>query len=922
MHRKTKTQLFKEFKTQESGLSSKEIKDRQKKYGKNRIKPKKRKPLIIQFLEEFKDLMVIILIIAAVLAGIAGEMVDASVILFIVLLNAIIGFAQKFKAEKALEALKNMIQPHAKVIRDGIEKIIDARDLVPGDILILEEGDQVSADARLITEIDLEANESTLTGESQPVKKTTESIDKKHLNMDEHQNTVFMGTTITKGHGRAIVIKTGMDTMFGNIAHLTTATKSDKSPLEKELLKIGVFVGKITLAISGVLIATGYFIQGEELIDTILFATSVAVAAVPEGLPATVTIALALGVQRLAKKNSIVKQLSSVETLGSTTVICTDKTGTLTKNEMTVRELFIPGYNISVQGVGYEPKGSLKITGTNAKISLSPTPEETDDDFADYDFKALAENNLELANTLEILSQTATLCNNSSLVEEDHQWKIIGDPTEGALLTASEKMGLNIAKSTRAWRRKDELPFNADRKMMSVICENKYIKNAFVFTKGAPDNLLDKCTHVLVHGHVEEMTPEIKKQITKNNTTMAKKAMRVLAFAYKEIPKTKTYKKDHAEEKLIFIGLMGMIDPPRPEIKEAVRLTHQAGIKTYIITGDYGPTAEAIAKQVGIVSGKNPRIITGSELQTLSMPRLSKIIKKNPEIIFSRVSPEHKLKIVSTLKNHGEIVAMTGDGVNDAPALKRADIGVAMGITGTDVSREASNMVLADDSYGTIVTAIEEGRKIYNNLKKFIFYIFSCNIGELVTVFSAIIFKIPAPLTAILILCVDLGTDVLPALALGVDKSDPEIMQNPPRDPKARILQRKFVTHFVYLGLIIGAIVTGWFYITLKSGNDYLKASTTAFVLLVFIQMWNALNARSLTTSVFKIGIFKNKFLLGAIAISTLTVFALVEIPFIQNLIGTTHLQPKEWAIIIGISSSIFIIEEFRKLCLSISKSK
>jgi len=922
MHRKTQTQLLKLFETSLKGLKSADIKKRQKKYGRNRLKVKKRKPLIIQFFEEFKDLMVIILVIAAVLAGIAGERVDASVILFIVILNALIGFVQKFKAEKALEALKNMIQPHAKVIRDGIEKIIDARDLVPGDILIIEEGDQVSADARLIDIVDLEANESPLTGESVPVKKITEAIDKKHINLDEHENIVFMGTTITKGHGRAIVIRTGMETMFGKIAHLTTTTKKDKSPLEKELLKIGVFVGKITLIISTLLLLAGVFIQGKDFIETLLFATSVAVAAVPEGLPATITIALALGVQRLAKKNSIVKQLSSVETLGSTTVICTDKTGTLTKNEMTVKEIFMPQYNIQVHGVGYRPKGALHIVGTNVKISLAPQPDNNDDEFEDHNLNSLAKTNQELSNALELLSETAALCNNSKLVEEDDKYKILGDPTEGALLTASKKMGFKIEKLNRCWKKELEIPFTSERKMMSTICSNKYGKTARVFTKGATKEVLKDCTHILIRGQIEELTPKLKKEITKNNKRMAEGALRVLAFAYKDIPKEKTYRRKGAEEKLVFIGLMGMIDPPRPEVKEAVKLTHQAGIKTYVITGDYGVTAKAIAHQVGIVKGKKPRIVTGAELEKLSEPRLSKIIKDNEEIIFSRVSPEHKLKIVAVLKKHGEIVAMTGDGVNDAPALKRADIGVAMGIAGTDVSKEAANMVLADDSYGTIVTAIEEGRKIYQNLRKFIFYIFSCNIGELVTVFAAILCKLPAPLTAILILCVDLGTDVLPALALGIDGEDPDTMKKPPRDPKERILKREFIGHFVYLGIVIGALVTGYFYFILKSGEDmYLKASTSAFALLVFIQMWNAINSRSLRFSIFKIGFFKNLYLLGAIAISILTVLAMVEIPFIQNFLGTTHLTAREWFMIIALSSSVFVLEEIRKLVFKLRTS-
>ena len=871
-------------KMQPIGLKTSQIKDLQAKYGLNIIKPKGKKPLIIQLFEEFKDVMIGILIVAAILAYIGGEKVDGTVILGIVILNALIGFFQKYKAEKAVEALKKMIEPHAKVIRDGTEKIIEAKDLVPGDLIILEEGDQVGADAKVIEEIELEINESTLTGESQPVKKDIEPKDKKHLNLDEQTNTVFMGTIITKGRGKAIVLRTGMDTMLGKIAHLTASTKKDKSPLEKELARIGIFAGKITIALSLILFATGYFIQGQKFVETLLFATSVAVAAVPEGLPATITFALALGVKSLAKKNAIMKQLSSVETLGSTTVICTDKTGTLTKNEMTVKEIFVFGYSIKVDGVGYEPKGSLSST----KVDL------------------------------EKLCLGAILCNNSRLIQENDLWKIIGDPTEGALITVAAKAGFDFNKISNQWKREYEFPFSSERKMMTVIAKNKYEKNALALSKGAPNIILEKCTHILKNGKVEDLTREDVREIENNNDKMCEEAKRVLAFAYRETTKEKKYEEKNIEEEMVFVGLMGMIDPPRPEVANAVKMTQKAGIKTYIITGDYGATASAIARQIGMIKSKKVRIITGAELDTLSEPRLSKIMKENPEIIFSRVSPEHKLKIISVLKKHGEVVAMTGDGVNDAPALKRADIGVAMGIAGTDVSREASNMVLADDSFGTIVTAVEEGRKIYDNLKKFILYVFSCNIGELITVFAAIILNIAPPLTAILILCVNLGTDVLPAIALGADKADPDIMEKSPRNPKEKILKRNFIAHFTYLGILIGGITTAYYFVLLRmyngDTNAYLKASSSAFALLVLIQMWNALNARSAKYSVFKIGFLKNKNLLGAILISVLIVLALIEIPTLQNLVGTTHLSTTEWLIIFALSSTIFIIEEFRKL--------
>ena len=746
MHRKTRTQLFRLFKTTENGLSSSEAKTRLTKYGHNELIAKKKKPLWLSFLEEFTDLMVIILIVAAAIAGLAGEPTDAGVILFIVLLNAIIGFVQKFKAEKALEALQNMLSPHAKVLRNGKILEIKAKFLVPGDIILISEGDSVPADARLLEENELNVDESALTGESVPVHKQTEAIDKKTLHLDEHQNILFMGTSITHGTGHALIIRTGMETEFGKIANLTQTTVKDKSPLQKELHKIGIFVGKITLAISGLLLATGLLIQGKSFVETFLFATSVAVAAVPEGLPATITIALAIGVQRLAKKRAIVKKLSSVETLGSTTVICSDKTGTLTKNQMTVTAAYVNGTLLSITGTGYSPKGEWSSPSTNA---------------------------------IEQLCQTATLCNNAHHSKRKNRWGIIGDPTEGALLVATAKNKIKPENILKNFKRLQELPFDSERKMMTTIDRHLKSKKVTAHLKGAPDQVLKICTHILENGEIIKLTAVKKREILKQNDAMAKQALRVLGFASRELKLGhKQYNKTLIEKKMVFMGLMGMIDPPRPEVYDAVKKAHLAGIKIYVITGDYGATAHAIARKLNIVQTPNVKVITGEDLNKLTERNLLKLLKqKNYELIFARVSPEHKLKIVRALKKQGEIVAMTGDGVNDAPALKRADIGVAMGITGTDVSKEAADMILVDDSFGTIVTAIEEGRTIYQNLKKFVFYIFSCNIGELVTVFTAILLNIPAPLTAVLILAVDLGTDVLPAIALGVDPSEPGIME-------------------------------------------------------------------------------------------------------------------------------------------------
>jgi len=928
--------LFKQHQTSEEGLKDAEIAAQKVKFGLNTITAKKKKPLILVFLEEFKDLMVIILIIAAALALIAGEKTDGTVIMFVVILNAIIGFVQKYKAEKAVEALRKMIAPRARVLRNGKEEQIDAKDLVPGDILILGEGDSITADAILFEANELEAQESTLTGESMPVSKLTHDIETTKGLAAEKENIVFMGTNITHGSGKAIVIGTGMNTEMGKIATLTTETTKDKSPLEKELFRIGIFVGKLSLMISGVLLAVGYFIQGKTFIETLLFATSVAVAAVPEGLPATITIALAIGVQRLAKKNAIVKQLSASETLGSTTVICSDKTGTLTKNEMTVKEIYFNDHEASVHGIGYKPTGYINIQkGGKDLISIGKENRLYEDyEITKQDLLSVKEKNAELFRAIEHFMTGAALCNNASLTNKNKKWQILGDPTEGALLTMVTKCGFEIEKLKQDNEKVFEISFDGARKRMTVITKTKDGKY-YAYTKGAPDSIIETSNRCMKNTETADFTQQEKDKFLKKNEEMASRALRVLGIAYRELTpaeiaefqKTKTFKKEDIEKDLIFLGLTGMIDPPRDEVKDAVLTAKKAHIRIYIITGDHGLTAEAIAKQLNIISDDiEHKIITGIELNNMSDEYLKKnLSNKKLNIIFARVSPEHKLRIVTLLKELKEIVAVTGDGVNDAPALKKADIGIAMGITGTDVSKEAANMVLADDSFSTIVTAIKEGRTIYDNLKKFVFYMFSCNTGELIVVFAAIMFGLPSPLTAVLILAVDLGTDILPALALGVDPSEPGIMKAPPRDPDEKIMNRSFVTRFAYIGILIGAVVMGIYILTLyrygwtwgeplTDGNlIHLKASSAAFALLIIIQMVQAFNARSDKYSIFKIGFFSNKYLLGAIIISIVLTFAMVENSFFQHYLKTTSLTLEDWGIVLLASTSIFITEEIRK---------
>ncbi len=931
--------LFRKYGTSVSGLKADEVQRRLKKHGPNLIRAKKKKSLIISFLEEFKDLMVLILIFAAVLALIGGQVRDATVIFFIVVLNAVIGFVQKYRAEKAIEALKKLIAPKARLIRDGMQIEVEAKEVVPGDILILQEGDSITADAVLFEANELEAQESALTGESMPVQKLIYDIAETRDMESDKENMVFTGTIITHGNGMAVVAKTGMDTQIGHIARLTTETKKDLSPLEKELFRIGMFVGKISFVISAILLAVGVFIQGKQLVETLLFATSVAVAVVPEGLPATVTIALAIGVQRLARKNAIIKQLSSVETLGSTTVICTDKTGTLTKNEMTVKEIYLDRYDISVRGAGYNPLGSIHIECDNKPcVTIGPETGNFDDyEHQRRDLRDLHRDNKEIYDALEIFMVAAGLCNNSLLQREDDTWKVYGDPTEGALLTMVEKSGFNLEEIRKEYEKIHEFPFDSVRKRMSVIVRDKKSGKYFAFVKGAPDSISTICSQIMIKAREMKMDPDTKRQFHLKNEDLAGRAMRNLGFAYRELGhdeikhlaegRKQNLKKEQIEQNLIFLGLVGMIDPPRPEVKAAVEIAHRAGIRTYIVTGDHGLTAEAIARQLNLIGHQKHIILTGDTLNNLSDESLAeKLSNKDLDIVFARVSPEHKLRIVRLLKEQGEIVAVTGDGVNDAPALKRADIGVAMGIAGNDVTRQAANMVLADDSYSTIVTAVKEGRTIYDNLKKFVFYIFSCNFAELLTVFSAILLALPAPLTAVLILCVDVGTDVLPAVALGVDPPEPGIMRSPPRNPKTRIMNKSFTTRFIYLGLVMGSIVMGVYILTLyrygwswgmpiaRDSMIYLKGASTALVELIIIQMVNAYNSRSDINSVFKLGFFSNMYLLGAILLSVLGTIAFVEVPFLQSYLHTTSLSLIDWSIIVGSSLLVMVVEEIRKI--------
>lgn len=988
------------------GLTTESAQQLLSQYGKNSIKAKKTNPLILQFLRQFADVLVIILVIAAGFALYVGEKIDATIILTIVVINAFIGFFQEFKAERAIEALRGMLQQKARVVRDNEERLIDATLLVPGDVIVLSEGDKVPADCILLNANELMVNESVLTGESVPVNKQmileteTAQIAAKHSPYDafhetkltdktglsdlasaqkvSNENKLFMGTEIAHGTAMAEIFATGASTEFGKIAQLTTSTKKDVTPLQKELKHIGKLVGKITIIIAVLLFVVGVLVQKRGIVETILFAVSVAVAAVPEGLPTTITVALALGVQRLAKKNAIVKQLSSVETLGSTTVICSDKTGTLTKNEMTVQQLFFDNHSVAVSGVGYEPTGEFSAY-------KSVTPHNTATlfiSFAKDTLHLVAYKNPNLYEHMELMMRAAVACNNARLTfvepaialpeakkeplikkikstlgtedtivplyttsAEEHStvsligngsWKILGDPTEGALLTAAEKAGFLTVEINVRHRRIFELPFDSQTKRMIVCNEDTETHGLYAYMKGAPDAVLSLCTHTIENGVVVELTPAQRQTLLLKTEEMAHNALRTIAVAYKKIERTDVmenigshnthYSRAQLESELIFLGLFGMIDPPREEVKEAVKLTHKAGIRTFIITGDHGTTAHAIARQLGIVRPYGVTIITGEMFNTMNDSTIESLLVPGKETIFARVSPEHKLRIVNILKNMGEVVAVTGDGVNDAPALKRADIGIAMGITGTDVSKEAANMVLTDDSFSSIVSAIIEGRTIYENMKKFIFFIFSSNIGELLALIITIFLGLPAPLTAVLILLINTLTDVFPALALGVEPVERSILENPPRKTADRIMNKDFILRYCLIGLYMGLVTAGMFiWNLLRHGwnfgerisidtNLYAESASIAFITITLMQMIHVFNSRSSTESVFRMNIFSNITLIFAVISSAVLSIIFVELPFFQEYLGTHSLSLHDYGIIIFVSLSILVVEEIRKL--------
>ncbi|NQX43869.1 calcium-translocating P-type ATPase, SERCA-type [Paenibacillus tritici] len=883
------SEVLKQLESREEGLTREQAAQLLERYGKNVLQEAKPQSLLAKFIEQFKNVMIFILLAAAILSGILGEWTDTVIILLVVILNAVLGVIQENKAEQALEALKSMSSPQARVRRGGQVTEIKSEELVPGDIVLLEAGNVVPADIRLLEAASLKTEEAALTGESLPAEKQAGVLEGHDLVIGDRTNMAYMSSSVTYGRGVGVVTATGMNTEVGRIAGFISEAENEVTPLQKKLDELGKYFTFIILGVCVVIFIVGW-LEGRELLDMLLTSISLAVAAIPEGLPAIVTIILALGVQRMAKRKAIIRKLPAVETLGSTEIICSDKTGTLTLNKMTVEKLYVDGETV------------------DADARLNETPGG------------------------ELLLQAMTLCNDSSIddgtgaAEESPAKKpdasggtrsgkaILGDPTETALVDYALSIGTDKRELEQRYPRVGELPFDSDRKLMTTI--HKLDNGQFrVLTKGAPDVLVARCSHIYENGGGVPLTEEHTARITASNKKLADEALRVLAFAYRdEAVQPAEPSPDKTERELVFVGLTGMIDPPREEVRDAVAVCRRAGIRPVMITGDHRDTAAAIARRLGIIDD-DKAVLTGRELDGISEEDFA--VRVADYSVYARVSPEHKVRIVKAWRQKGKIVAMTGDGVNDAPALKSADIGVGMGITGTDVAKGVSDMVLADDNFTTIVVAVEEGRKVYSNIRKSIQFLLSANLGEVVTLFIATLigWRILEPIH---ILWINLVTDTLPALALGLEKASGDAMSKKPRKSSSSIFAGGVGISIIYQGLLEAGL-TLMVYYWAHTHYDEGVAVTMAFATLGLLQLTHAFNVRSNTKSLFQIGVFSNRYMLGASVISGLLLVLVIIIPGLNEWFGVQHLNGLQWGIVCGAALSIVVIVELVKLVLRLS---
>jgi Ca2+-transporting ATPase len=899
MHSQTINELVKQLSTDaERGLSAEEAARRLAEGGPNELKEKPRPSFLVLLFNQFKNFLIVILLVAAGISVALGEYVDASVIVAIVVLNAVVGVFQESRAENALAALKKMAAPNAVVVRDGHRLTVPARELVLGDVVVLEAGNYIPADVRLIESVNLKAEEASLTGESVPVNKDSRLVLGKDIPLGDRKNIGFMGTLVTYGRGKGVVAATGMGTEIGKIAEMLQEEKDELTPLQEKLKQLGKGLGILSLVVCfviflirligdtdlGMIFGAGFLsyvrTYSLKLDEIFMNAVSLAIAAVPEGLPAVVTICLALGMQHMVRRHALIRKLPAVETLGCATVICSDKTGTLTQNAMTVIELWCGGRTIGVTGKGYEPKGEFRVE--EAEVY----PDELPD--------------------LALLLHGSLLCNDARLeAADDGGVRMVGDPTEGALVTCAGKGGLDKAATERRYTRIAEVPFDSDRKRMATVHElsdresplAKRVGTPLVaFVKGAPDVLLSLCDRIHRNGEIVPLTPARRDEILAANGSMAHRALRVLGVAMRPLVALPgTVDPESIERGLVFVGLAGMIDPARPEVGPAIALARSAGIRTVMVTGDYKDTAAAIGDQIGLL--EHGRVVAGAEIDAIPGERFGE--EADTVDVFARVSPEHKVKIVDALKKRGHVVAMTGDGVNDAPALKKADIGIAMGITGTDVTKETADVVLTDDNYASIVSAVEQGRIILSNIRKFVLYLLACNVGEVLIILLAVIFRLPIPMTAIMLLWLNLVTDGAPAVALGVEKGDPDVMKYPPRPAHEPVVNRDMLVAIAsYAVVSVSAVLTSYWLALQRYGAGEAGlpwAQTVAFATLVCSELVRAFVSRSEYNSVFNIGLLSNKSMLVATGSSLVLLLAVMYAPFLQTAFGTRPLGGMDW---------------------------
>ena len=863
------------------GLSSSEVEKRLAENGPNEIQAAKRTSAWKILLEQFKNILILILLIATVISLFLGHGVESIAIAVIVLFAVGLGFIQEYRAERAIEALREMAAPTASVFRDGVEVNIPSRDLVPGDVILLHTGDRIPADARLLDAFNLQAEEAALTGESIPVEKHTQKVPGDDLPVGDRKNMVYAGTIITYGRGRALVVATGMLTEFGKIAKLLQTIETGKTPLQQNLDKVGTVLARAAIVVVALIVALGV-VRGQPFVDMLIFGIALAVAVVPEALPAVVTISLAIGVQKMVKRNALIRKLPAVETLGSTSVICSDKTGTLTKDEMTILQIYAGGQLFNVTGSGYAPVGEIKTSDGTVAMPTDP---------------------------LTQMLTAAVLACDTQLVSSGEgpvkTWDIKGDPTEGALVVAAAKAGLDKNKLDLSFPRVQEIPFSSETKRMTTLHQTQ--DGVTAHAKGAPEMILSGCDWILTPKGLEPLDEEKRLQVLSIARGMAEKALRVLAMASKQ-----NVTLENAQTGMTFLGLAGMIDPPRPEVKDAITVCEQAGIRTVMITGDHPVTAQAVASELGLLAGGG-RVVTGAELEEMTDDQLFREV--GDISVYARVSPAHKLRVVAAWQAHENIVAMTGDGVNDAPALKKADIGIAMGITGTDVTKEAAAMTLTDDNFASIVAAVEEGRGVFGNIKKYLMFLLSSNIGEIGLMAGSVLLGLPLPLTAVQILFVNLATDGLPALALSVDPPDIDLMKRKPRNPRTGIFTRPVVT-LMSLGGIWSTIVNlGLFYWAINSGRSTSEAMTMVFVSLILIQFFKAYNYRSDRNSVFYKP-FANKYLNYAILVDLIMLLLVIYVPFLHEAFDTYYLPLEDWLIALGLALTILPVLEIAKWML------